>query len=128
MIQFRQSETAAEVILTLTEKVTLADPYYLFVFTHVLTKDVVAFVRYSGNDESNYTDRYNKFTLNPSVTFSGKPIGEYHYIIYEQADATNTDVAQTGNVLEYGKLRLLRATDFAFTQYNETQTFKTYNG
>lgn len=128
LLQFKQSDTEAVLTLTLTEKVTVTDPYFLFVFTHVLTKQVVSFIKYSGNDESDFTTRYNQFTINPSVTFYGKPVGEWHYKIYEQASDDNTDVSATGAILEYGKMRLDRATEFAFTQYNEPQTFTAYNG
>lgn len=128
MLQFKQSDIAASLILTLTENVSINDPYYLFVFTHVLTKQTVKFIKYTGADESNYTQRYNQFTINPSVVFLNKPTGEWHYNIYEQASGTNTDVALSGAILEYGKLILDRATAFVFIKYNEPTTFNAYNG
>lgn len=128
MLQFKQSDTAAVLTLTLTENVTVQDPYFLFVFTHVLTKQKVKIIKYSGDDESDFINRYNQFTINPSVVFLGKSIGEYYYNIYEQASSTNTDETLTGAVLEYGKLRVERATAFTFTKYNEAQTFTSYNG
>jgi hypothetical protein len=128
MLQFKQSDTAAVLTLTLTEKVTVTDPYFLFVFTHVLTKQVVSFIKYSGDDESDYITRYNQYTINPSVVFDDKPIGEWHYKIYEQASSTNTDISLTGDILEYGKMRLDRATEFEFDMYNQQQSFTAYNG
>ena len=128
MIQFKQSDVAAVMILTLTENVSLNDPYFLFVFTHVLTKQQVKFIKATGADESNYPERYNQFTIDASVIFLNKPIGEWHYKVYEQASSTNTDEDSTGAVLEYGKLLLNRTTEFAFTKYNEPTTFTAYNG
>lgn len=128
MLEFKQDDTAAVMILTLTELVSLAVPYYLFVFTHVTTKEVVAFVKSEADDESNYPQRYNQFTINAATVFTGKPSGEWHYKVYEQASAVNVDPDAAGPVLEYGKLYLDRATEFAFTMYEQSQTFKAYNG
>jgi hypothetical protein len=128
MLQFAQDDTSAELILTLTEKVTLDVPYYLFVFTHVTTKETVKFVKAVADDESNYQSRYNQFTINPSVLFLDKPTGMWNYTIYEQQSAVNTDVGGSGAVLEYGKLILNRATAYAPTQYNSATSYKAYNG
>jgi hypothetical protein len=128
MLQFKQDDTAAVMILTLTELVTIAPPYYLFLFTHVETKNVVAFVKGEIDDESLYSERYNQFTINPSVVFMDKQPGEWHYKVYEQASAVNTDPALAGGILEYGKLLLDRAVDFSFTKYDSATTYKVYNG
>ncbi len=128
MLQFKLNDTAAELILTLTENVSISNPYYLAVFTHVLTGDVVAFILNSAADESLFINRYNKYTINPTVLFSGKQPGEWHYKFYEQASAVNTDVTMAGNILEIGKMMLDRATDFAYQMYNSATTYKTYNG
>lgn len=128
MLQFNQTDTAAVLIVTLTEKVTISDPYYLFIFKHVLTKQTVTFIKYTGQDESVYPQRYNQFTINAAVVFADKPTGEWHYIIYEQVSSTNTDPALSGNELEHGKLRIDPATAFEYTIYNGQQTFTAYNG
>jgi hypothetical protein len=128
MLQFRQDDTAAEMILTLTEFVTLATPYYLFVFTHVETKNVVAFVKSEADDESDYPQRYNQFTIDAADAFEDQPTGEWHYKVYEQESSTNTDPDLAGGLLEDGKLTLDRAIDFAYDQYNSTTSYKAYNG
>lgn len=128
MLQFKQDDTAAVMILTLTEFVTINTPYYLFVFTHVETKDVVVFVKGEVDDESSYPKRYNKFTIDPSDVFAGKQPGEWHYTIYEQASDTNIEPSLSGGVLEYGKLLLGRSSEFEFTKYDQATSFKTYNG
>ena len=128
MLEFKQNDTAAILIMTLTESVSIDSPNYLFVFTHVLTKDVVAFVKLFTDDESLFKSRYNQFTINPSVLFSGKPPGEWHYKIYEQVSAVNINPALSGAILEYGKMILDRATEFAFAKYDAATTYKAYNG
>ena len=128
MLQFKQDDAAAVMILTLTELVSIATPYYLFVFTHVTTKEVVAFVKAEADDESLYPQRYNQFTINAATVFANKQPGEWHYKVYEQAGAVNINPALSGAVLEYGKLLLDRAVDFAYAQYDSATTFKTYNG
>lgn len=128
MLQFKQDDTAAVMILTLTELVTINTPSYLFVFTHVTTKAVVAFVKAEANDESEYPNRYNQFTINAATVFDDQPVGEWHYKVYEQESAVNTDPDAAGTLLEYGKLLLDRATEFEFTMYDQAQSYKTYNG
>ena len=115
-------------IFTLTENVSLNNPYFLFVFTHILTKKKVKFVKSSGDDESNYPERYNQFTINMPVVFDGAPIGQYNYTVYEQTSNSNTDESLTGAPLEYGKLIIDRTTPFTFTKYNAPTTYATYNG
>ena len=128
MLQFKQSDTAAILILTLTELETLTAPNYLFIFEHTETRAIVAFVKLNNDDLSLFKDRYNKFSINPAVVFSGKPVGEWHYTIYEQASDTNTDPAMAGGVLELGKMIITRETEFAFAQYDSQTTFKAYDG
>lgn len=128
MLQFRHDDTATVMILTLTELVTLTAANYLFVFTQVTTKEVVAFVKGEADDESLYPDRYNQFTINAATVFAGKQPGEWHYKVYEQASAVNTDPALSGEVIEYGKLYLDRAADFAYDMYEGATSYKVYNG
>ena len=128
MLQFGQTDISAGLIMTLTEKVSISTPNYLMVFTHVLTRDTVAFVLLGAADESPYRGRYNKYTVNPSVLFVNKQPGEWHYKVYEQASAVNIAPALSGAVIEVGKMMLNRGTEFEFEQYNTVTTYKTYNG
>ena len=128
MLQFKQDDTAAVMILTLTEYVTLSAPYYLFIFTHVTTKDVVAFVKAEVNDESDYPKRYNQFTINAANVFAGKPTGEWHYKVHEQTSDVNIDPEAAGSLLEVGKLYLDKPTEFAYKQYDSSTSYKAYNG
>lgn len=128
MLQFDQDNTAAELILTLTEFVTIHTPYYLFVFTNVITKNQVKFIKAEIDDESNYPNRYNKFTINAADVFENQLSGEWHYKVYQQSSSTNTDPAAAEGVLEYGKMILNRATEFGYKMYDQAQSFKAYNG
>lgn len=128
MLQFKQDDTAAALILTLTELVSISDPYYLFVFTHVTTKDEIRFVKGEIEDESDYPARYNQFTIDAAAVFAGQQPGEWHYKVYEQASSTNINPALSGGILEEGKLQLDRSVAFAYTQYEQSTSFKTYNG
>jgi hypothetical protein len=114
MIQFPNTLTEYEFILTLTESVTVDEPIYDFVFTHVLTKRQVSFSLTEADDTSDYPQRYNAFTID---TTQFTEIGEWHYIVTEQ---------QTGNVLEQGKMIITRA--FNYTQYAGTTTYTAYGG
>ena len=120
MLEIKQSDTSVNLILTLTELCETSNPNYYFVFTHVLTKDVVSWTELNASDLSLYQERYNKFNVNPSVLFAGEQPGEWHYKIYEN------DI--NGALLEYGKMILDRSTDFTFSKYDSATSFKTYNG
>lgn len=128
MLRFKITDTTANIIVTLTEKVTLTNPHYLFVFHHAISKDVVAFVRSDADDISNYKKRYNEFIVSPADLFTGKNVGEWLYRVYEQDSADNTEELLAGNLLENGKLRLERDSEFAFTTYHKDTSFKVYNG
>ncbi|OOQ57144.1 hypothetical protein [Mucilaginibacter pedocola] len=126
MLELTAGQQSEKIIVTLTELTTLEAPHYLFVFTHVATKQVVAVVM--GADESPYPDRYNQFDINTATYFAGMPVGEWHYTAYQQDNPTNTNPAFTAGEVEFGKMRLSSETDFEFTQYHQPATYKAYNG
>jgi hypothetical protein len=128
MLELHFGESSEKVIVTLNELITLTDPYYLFVFTHVVTKDVVSAIRSTAQDESLYPERYNQFDIDTDVVFLDMQPGEWHYKIYEQADDTNTDVDDTTSLVEYGKMILYPEMAYAPAKYNESTTYKVYNG
>lgn len=126
MIELVQGTASEQVIVTLNEKATLTDPYYLFVFTHATTGDVVAFV--AGADSSEHQTRYNQFNFTTSVTFLNKPIGQWLYEVYEQESAVNTNPDNATGLVESGKMNLRDSEVFEYTQYNQAVTYKTYDG
>lgn len=127
MILLRLGETSEEIICTLTERRTLTNGYYLFVFTNISTRDVVNKIYSFAEDTSSYPERFNSFDIDTDSVFTGKSTGEWRYEVYEQASSTNTNV--TGlTELERGIMILRPASSFAFTEYNGTTTFKQYGG
>ena len=108
MIVLNQSATSESVIVTLDEKRIIVEPYYLFVFTSVTTKEVINWIVNSTDDESPFPSRYNEFLINTSVVFAGHNHGQFNYAVYEQTSDTNTDI--TGlNEVENGKLELKKS-------------------
>lgn len=122
MIELTKGESKS-IVVTLSELTTIDPVYYLFVFTHVATKEELAFV--APADESAYPERYNQFTIAP--LFDDFPIGEYHYKVYQQGDAENTDVSAAGDVVEVGKM-ILSDSPLEFEKYNQATTYQQYNG
>jgi hypothetical protein len=128
MLELNTGQSGEKIIVTLTELQTLDEPYYLFRFVHVVTKQVVSFIKGQIDDESDYPSRYNQFDVDTAVVFLNKPVGGWHYEAYEQPGAVNTDPALATTLLESGKMLLYAATAFEYEKYNEPVTFKTYNG
>lgn len=126
MLELTTGQQSEKIIVTLTELTTLDAPHYLFVFTHVATKQIVALVM--GADESAYPARYNQFDINTAFYFADTPVGEWHYTAYQQDSPTNTSPALTAGEVEFGKMRLNNAIEFEFTQYNQPVTYQAYNG
>jgi hypothetical protein len=121
-------QVAEELIVTLTEKQTLTVGYYLFIWTHYTTKQVVTKIYNFTEDTSDYQNRFNNLPLNTNTVFASKPIGQWIYKVYEQSSDTNVDPDLTLTELETGIMTLHPATEFSFTEYTETTTFKSYNG
>jgi len=84
------------VVLTLSEKITISSPYFLFEFINNQTQQKYYCI---SADLSLYPERYNKFTIVVKTTtpapLSGEiqiPLGdEYTYNVYEQSNNTNLD-------------------------------------
>ena len=120
MLHLTQGASTGTIVVTLYEKLTLTeDVYYKFVYTHSVTKEVVTDVIAATSDASTYPQRYNEFSVNPSVLFANKPIGEWHYKVYEQEGINGAQ----GNLLEQGKLFIQPSTAFTYTTPNETTTY-----
>lgn len=128
MIHLTQNIASETFVVTLNELKTLSNPYFLFIFTHVTTKQQVAKIFAPENDLSSYTDRYNKYAIPTSTLFSGKPVGEWHYVAYEQESSVNTDPDLATGTVEYGKMYLNEpaADVFEYEKYNTATSFKTY--
>lgn len=79
-------DAAVSIDLTLTELVTITNPYYLFVFTNKQTGKVDKCLL---SDVSVYPERYNRFvfTEGSSLTLIQ---GDYTLQVYQVATATTT--------------------------------------
>jgi len=125
MIQLIKGQNK-NVVLTLTEFTTLVDAYYLFVFMHVTTKQIINIILPMSADISTHQWRYNEFEFAASY-FDDSPVGKYQYHIYEQESDTNTNT--TGlTLVETGKMDLNNAAGFEFTQYSTATNFTQYGG
>lgn len=87
--------------LTLTEKVTISNPYFLFSVTHRQTMRVYNFIL---TDVSTFKDRYNKFSINESNYNFYE--GEYMYEVYAQTSSTNLDPSLANELVEEGILKV----------------------
>ena len=89
--------------MTLTEKVTIPNPYFLFVFTNRTTSVETAIIL---TDVSTHIERYNQFDVTEGTTFS-LDAGEYEYQVYAQTSSTNTDPSLANELVESGVLKVV---------------------
>lgn len=127
MIILTKGQASEVITVTLNEKRTLTTGYYLFVFTHFTTQDVINKIYNFTDDNSSYQSRFNEFDMPTDALFGSSPIGQWLYHVYEQASSTNTNVAGL-TMVEQGVMVLNPVTEFEREEYNGTTTFKQYNG
>ena len=108
--------------LTLTEKVTFANPYFLFVFRNDVTKD---YQRKVIGDDSLYTSRYNRFVIVEGTDVTFDPTGYWHYWVYAQTSQTNTDENLSTVLVETGKVHV-EGTATTHSTHSTTRTYKTH--
>lgn len=98
--------------LTLTEKVTISNPYFLFYVTHRQTNKTYAFIL---TDVSTFKERYNKFSINENTYNFFE--GEYMYEVYAQTSSTNLDPTLANESVEEGilKVQLVETAEVFYT-------------
>jgi len=117
----------SDTVVTLNESTTIANPYYLFVFTNVSTKVEFKIIVNSASDTSAYPERANIYTFNTISLFTNAQAGQYSYEVYEQSSSSNTN--PTGlNLVECGKMLLNPAANLIQQGYEPTTTYKGYAG
>lgn len=122
MINLTKGNTES-VYFTGTEKATLSNPYFLFIFTNTITSEVV---KVMGTNTST-TARYDKCGIVVNTYFTDKENGFWNYEIREKA--SSSDMTVTGTVVETGYMYLRPSTPFTPTEYSEQlNEFVTYNG
>jgi hypothetical protein len=125
MLKLIKGQTST-IICTLTEKQTILDANYLFVFKNRSTNDVVSFVLVNGADISTNRERWNEFEVVVNNYFENENEGWYSYDVYEQESTTNTNT--TGlNKIESGLMFLDDNTSVNYTQYSQNVNFKMYD-
>jgi hypothetical protein len=128
MLNLTKGNTSQNIVVTLNEKKTLSEPYYLFVFMNVTTREKVKFIKGTMSDLSESLSRYNEFNINTSTLFDTYNDGEWNYTVYEQESAVNLDEDSTTGIVEIGKMTLNKATETTPTMYNNPSSYKAYNG
>lgn len=127
MILLTKGQMAEHIIVTLNEKKTIDSGYYLFLFTHMVTMEVVSKIYSFLADQSDFQDRYNDFEIDTQTVFGDSSIGFWTYKVYEQVSSSNTDPDGL-TLVERGIMRLDPVEEFAFTEYEAATSFKMYQG
>ena len=118
-------------IFTLSEKVTLTNPYYLFSFKHQVLMSSVNFI---ASDVSGFPTRYNKFLITETTgtvnltsgVVSLPETGFYEYAIYEQTSSSNLDISNTIGLLEIGMVKVESNLPIYREYDNQSKTIITY--
>ena len=122
-------DIANNFVLTLTEKVTLSTPKFLFHFRSIQeNKNYYTIVA----DTSSFTRRYNEFSftegtddaLNGSLTLGAG--GQYEYFVWEQSSTTNLDPANSTTLVEKGFMVLDRG-NTTYNQHTITETYTAHS-
>jgi hypothetical protein len=107
MLIIRKNEVN-NMIATVSMNKTLPNPFYLFSFQHIASKERISF--YPQVITSNI--RYDKFRFveAPTTVLTGATpqvnfeyLGQYYYSIYENITSGSTNIALAYNVLESGR-------------------------
>ena len=118
-------------VFTLTEKVTLSNPYYLFSFKHQVLMSSVNFI---ASDVSSFPTRFNKFlitettgTVNLTSGIVSLPeTGFYEYSIYEQTSSSNLNTDNATGLLEIGMVKVESPIPVINAYDNQNKTIITY--
>jgi hypothetical protein len=106
MLIIRKGETN-DLIVTVSMNKTLPNPYYLFSFQNITSKERISFVP----EKIVSNTRYDKFrfvegptdlSVTPPVAYF-KDLSQYYYSVYEQITSGNTNPALAYNKLESGR-------------------------
>lgn len=101
------------VYLTLTEKVSLSDPAFLFLFKNEQSNEEKYFIAQDVATEEQ-KERFNKFNISISAAedlLNGiidlKLDGFYSYEVREQVSSTNLDPNESGAIVETGIVKVI---------------------
>jgi hypothetical protein len=115
MLIIRKNQTN-NLIATVSMNKTLPNPYYLFSFQHIASKERISFIPQVITSNCRY-DKF-RFIESPTTNLNVVPplvyfpyIGQYYYSIYEQLSSSNTDIALSYNKLESGRAIVMIGND-----------------
>lgn len=115
MLIIRKNQTN-NLIATVSMNKTLANPYYLFSFQHIASKERISFIPQVITSNVRY-DKF-RFVEAPNTNLSTTPpqvffeyLGQYYYSIYEQVSSGNTDPSLAYNKLESGRAWVIVGND-----------------
>lgn len=131
MIQIKKGTTNT-LALTLNEKITLTNPYFLFEFENDETKSKY----YCIGQQVLSSDRYNKITVKETSATPNGTMGEvklqmkgfYQYTIREQASSTNLNPSLSGSIVESGKALVTDTTTQPTAYDSQSKETIVYNG
>lgn len=107
--------------MTASERVTIENPFFLWVFTHQLTQEVTAVFLTKQNSTST---RYDLFIIEMPDDIDLEN-GEYQYRIYQKATDESTEVELDDVLLEIGFARVPQETPidnfYHITEINGSQ-------
>ena len=108
MLYIKRGQTN-NMVVSVSQHKTLANPFYLFSFQNILSN---TFVRFYPQNTSTNTDRYDQFTFVETATpLSGQTPpqetfeyeGQYYYSIYEMVSSATTNPQYATSKLEEGR-------------------------
>jgi hypothetical protein len=116
MIRLQKGLASQNIIVTLSESVTVANPTYVFTFTSVALKGSkeITFTYTKADDLSSYQDRFNKFLFDESL-LNELPVGQYRYKVVQQ---------ENNVTLEVGKMQLIA--ESTINKYEHQTTTERY--
>ena len=120
MINFTKGNTET-IYFTGSEKATIDNPFFLFVFTHRITLDVVKLMA----TNQSITGRYDSFAFTVNNFFDLKEEGFWSYAVFQKV--LSTDFTVSGLIVEEGFMYLNPSVKFEPTKYEEqNNNFVTY--
>lgn len=110
-------------IVTVTEKQTIDNAYYLLSFKNLLTNDVQSLIV---TNTSAYPDRYNEFAFTEGTDITINE-GQNEYKIYAQTSSSNTDPDLADEELEVGIAQVGEISQ-TITSHDPVIEYKQHNG
>jgi hypothetical protein len=116
-MQLTKNSVNSNIPLTLSEKTTIENPYYLFEFINEYTNVKYYQIFTDVSVPGAARERSNLFNIEVVDSAAGANqivlgnIGLYKYNIYEQASSTNLDPALSGAIVEERRMRLIDSSD-----------------